>query len=81
MDIINTDRPAAADLFIRTEKSRLSTETISSIIQDQNIIAFSPTPRRVMPFAEYMLQNGMIKNKPASWKDIFFPNVYGLNGS
>jgi NitT/TauT family transport system substrate-binding protein len=81
MDIINADKPAAADLFIRAEKTSLSKETILSVIQNQDVIAFTPAPRRVMPFAEYMFKNGMIRNRPANWKDVFFPNVHGLNGS
>jgi spermidine/putrescine-binding protein len=28
-----------------------------------------------------MYSVGRIKKKPASWKDMFFPEAYGLNGS
>jgi hypothetical protein len=28
-----------------------------------------------------MVQVGRIKVKPASWKDYFFPEAHGLNGS
>jgi hypothetical protein len=28
-----------------------------------------------------MFRGGTIKNKPASWKDYFFPEVYNLKGS
>jgi NitT/TauT family transport system substrate-binding protein len=34
-----------------------------------------------MKFAEAMYRGGTIKNKPASWKDYFFPEVYNLKGS
>lgn len=80
IDIINADKVAAADLFIRVTKSKLTKDQIMAILGDENMIAFSATPSRVMPFAEYMVKNGMLKNKPESWKDLFFPNIHHLKG-
>lgn len=81
IDIINADKAAAAALFVRAGKTSLSQEKVLAILSDENMIAFTATPSRVMPFADYMVKNGMLKNKPASWTDIFFPNVHGLKGS
>ena len=51
-----------------------------AILADENMIAFNATPSRVMPFAEYMVKIGMLKHKPESWKDLFFPNIHDLKG-
>ena len=39
------------------------------------------TPLRSMLWAEYMHRIGMIKQKPASWKDFTFPMIHDWNGS
>jgi len=42
---------------------------------------FSATPRRSMLWAEYMHRIGLVKQKPASWKDYTFPNIQDRDGS
>lgn len=81
IDIINADKAAAAAFFIQDTKSNLSQEEVLKILNDGNMITFSATPSLVMPFADYMVKIGMLRNKPQSWKDVFFPNVHDLKGS
>jgi NitT/TauT family transport system substrate-binding protein len=38
-------------------------------------------PEKTMNDAEFMAAVGTLKVKPASWKDYFFPEAYGLPGS
>jgi NitT/TauT family transport system substrate-binding protein len=42
---------------------------------------FTTTPERIMKFSDFMYQVGTIKKKPASWKDMFFPEAYRMSGS
>jgi hypothetical protein len=35
----------------------------------------------VMTFADFMFKQGLIKQRPNSWKDMFFPDVYDMSGS
>jgi hypothetical protein len=42
---------------------------------------FSATPQRSMLWDERMHRIGLIKQKPASWKDYSFPNIHDRNGS
>ena len=44
-------------------------------------VDYTTTPVNVMKFVDVMFTVGRIKKKPASWKDMFFPEAYGLNGS
>ena len=38
------------------------------------------TPQKVGKTADFMYKIGTIKTKPASWKELFFPEVHGLAG-
>ena len=42
---------------------------------------FTTTPVGVAHYAEFMQRVGTLKNKPASWKDVFFPTVQNRPGS
>ena len=81
MTFINGNKRAAADIYLKMEKSKMTAEEIFSILQDENAIYFSPAPSRVMVWAEYMNKVGLLSNKPASWKDFFFENVHNKPGS
>ena len=37
-------------------------------------------PQKVGKTADFMHKIGAIKNKPSSWKDLFFPEVHNLPG-
>ena len=41
----------------------------------------SRVPENTMKFADFMASVGRLKEKPASWKDYFFPEAYSMNGS
>jgi NitT/TauT family transport system substrate-binding protein len=44
-------------------------------------VRFTVAPQGFMKFAEFMFKTKMIKDPPASWKDVFFPEVHGEAGS
>lgn len=81
MAYINANKRAAADIYLKAEKSKLTAEEIYKMLQNENTIYFSPTPSRVTVWADYMSKVGLLSNKPASWKDFFFENVHGKPGS
>ena len=81
MDIINADKRGAAELFARSEKSGLSVDQITAILDDENMLYFSPAPSKVMVWADYMMKTGMIKHKVGAWSDVFFDNVAELPGN
>jgi NitT/TauT family transport system substrate-binding protein len=81
MRFINADKRAAAEIYARAEKSRLSVDEVARMLQDENVIYFAPAPTRVMVWSEYMHKVGMLKNPAANWKDFFFENVADKPGS
>jgi NitT/TauT family transport system substrate-binding protein len=80
MTFINSDKKAAAELWIANEKSKLSLDFVLKILNDPENV-FTTTPQNVMKYADFMHKNGAIKEKPASWKDLFFPEIHNKQGS
>lgn len=81
MAMVNRDKRAAAELYRRVEKTRLSQEEIEAILRDENLVYFSPAPSRFMLFAEFMHKNGTLSTLPPSWKDFFWENMHDQPGS
>jgi NitT/TauT family transport system substrate-binding protein len=78
--IINRDKRAAAEAYIRISKDKDTVDNIARMMNDPQVV-FTTTPQNVMKYADFMAKTGAIKVKPESWKDLFFPNVHGMPGS
>jgi NitT/TauT family transport system substrate-binding protein len=80
IDNINKDKRAAAKVYLEQAKdTKNSVDDIFAMINAPDY-AFTLTPQKVYKTAEFMNKIGSIKSKPASWKDLFFPEVHGLQG-
>jgi len=77
---IAANHRAAAELYIRVAKTKDSLADILEILDDQDIV-YTMQPENVTRYADFMYRVGSIKTKPASWKDMFFPEIYGTSGS
>jgi NitT/TauT family transport system substrate-binding protein len=77
---INANKAAAAETYIRVEKSKLDPALIRSIVEDPDT-QYKQTPDRTFAYAEFLHRTGALKNKPASWKDYFFEDLYSEAGS
>ncbi|GAB3465289.1 ABC transporter substrate-binding protein [Massilia terrae] len=80
IEMINKDKRAAAEIYLRMSKDKSSVEDIMKMLDDPQI-KFTTTPQNVMKYVDFMHKIGSIKVKPASWKDMFFDNVHKLPGS
>jgi NitT/TauT family transport system substrate-binding protein len=81
VSFINEKKPEAARIFIDLSKDKRSTvEEIVGLLNDPTI-QFTQVPLKTMQYAEFMNQVGSIKVKPATWKDLFFPEVHDMPGS
>ena len=78
--IVNRDKRAAADFYVRETKSRDSVESVEKILNDPQV-EFTMTPKSIATYTDFMAKVGSLKIKPTSWKDMFFPNAHGLPGS
>jgi NitT/TauT family transport system substrate-binding protein len=80
IDMINKDKRAASKVYLEQAKdTKNSVDDILAMISAPDY-AFTLTPQKVYKTAEFMNKIGSIKSKPASWKDLFFPEVHNLPG-
>ncbi len=77
---INRDKRAAAEVYKRMSGTKESVDELLRMMQDP-LVEYTLTPKSIMKTAEFMAKVGTIKDRPASWKDLFFPNVYNYQGS
>ena len=78
--LINKDKKAAAEAYLRISKDKDSVADILAMLNDPQIV-YTMTPQNIMSYANFMTKIGIIKVKPDSWKDLFFPNIHGAAGS
>ena len=75
------DRPdEAAAVWVRTERSRLAPEAVAAMIRRPEN-EWTTTPRRVMDFMAFMHANGALAARAETWRDLFFAEAHGLDGS
>lgn len=80
VDIINRDKSAAADMYLRLSHDKISKDDLMRVLDNPHI-RFSPVPQGTMAFAAFMHKVGTIKMQPADWKDMFFPIAQGMPGN
>ncbi len=79
-ELVAKDPKLAAEIYLAVTKEKITVDELVAIIKQPGAI-FSTTPQRSMLWADYMARIGLIKQKPASWKDFTFPNIHNRNGS
>jgi len=79
-DIVNKDKRAAAQYWIEDSKSKLPLDMVTKIVSAPQV-KWTLVPENTIKYADFMSGVGTLKNKPASWKDYFFPEIYDVNGS
>jgi NitT/TauT family transport system substrate-binding protein len=80
MALIGGNKREIAELWIKAENSKLPQEFVEKILNDPENV-FTTTPQNVMKYAEFMYKVGSIKEMPASWKELFFPDIHDKQGS
>lgn len=77
---IDADMKRAADVYVQEGGGKESADKILKMMSDPQV-KYTLAPERVLPYAQFMHQVGTLKNKPGSWKDLFFPEIHDLPGS
>lgn len=77
---INKDKKAAAEFYLKVSKDKDTVQDILAILDDPQV-EFTQTPKNVTKYADFLFKIGSIKQKPATWKDLFFPEIQRLQGS
>jgi NitT/TauT family transport system substrate-binding protein len=79
-EMLNKDVKPAAQYWIDDVKSKLTVDKVAEIASGKEV-KWTMVPESTVKYAEFMHAVGTIKVKPASWKDLFFPELHGLPGS
>ena len=80
MQQIAKDPAEAARLWVKNENSKIPVAEIERMIRlPEN--EWTMVPKKVMGYANFMSQAGLISAKPAQWQDVFFDNIHKLPGS
>jgi len=80
IETINKDKRAAARIYLEQAKdTRNSADDIHAMISARDY-AFTLQPQKVYKTAEFMHKIGTVKRNPGSWRELFFPEVHGLQG-
>jgi sulfonate transport system substrate-binding protein len=81
IDRINADKKRAADIYVEVSKQKTTAAELNKLLSDPEI-TYELAPRNLMKYADFMSKVGIMKQKPGSWTDLFFPgHVQTLPGS
>ncbi len=79
-DYINANKRLAAEIYVKETKDKSGVDAILKMLDDPEV-RITMTPEQTLPIADFMFRTGTLKNKAASWKDLYFPELYNLPGS
>jgi len=79
-EIINKDKKAAAAMWVADTKSKLPLDFVHEVLAGPQV-RWTLVPENTMKYADFMHKVGSIKVAPATWKDMFFPEIHGKPGS
>lgn len=79
-DRVNQDIATAARYWIEDSDSKLTVDFVVAAGSGKDV-RWTMAPERSLYQAEFMAEIGTIKTRPASWKDYFFSEAWGLSGS
>ena len=71
---------AAAAIYLAQTRDRRKPEDVAEMIADPDI-TWTTMPRKVMVFVDFMRKVGRLHHTPASWKDLFLPELHAGQGS
>jgi NitT/TauT family transport system substrate-binding protein len=80
MQTIRRDLRNSVGIFVRAQRLQLDAGVLAENLRDPNT-TFDTTPNRVLFAAQFMRQTGLVKQAPASWRDMWMPEMHARNGS
>jgi NitT/TauT family transport system substrate-binding protein len=78
--IVTAEPERTAQAWIDASKSKLPLEMVTRVVSGKDV-TWTMTPAATMKFAAFMHKVGSIRHRPASWKDLFFPEIADMEGS
>ena len=79
-DFINQHRQEAAELYLQVSKDKTTPAELMAMMNDPGV-EFTLRPQGAQNTADFMAKTGVIKQRPATWQDMYFDTVPGGKGS
>jgi NitT/TauT family transport system substrate-binding protein len=78
--LINADKRAAVSLWKDVHKASESVDDLTAIVADPRF-EFSATPLRIQFISDFLFRQKRVRERLASWKDIFWPDAWDREGT
>jgi NitT/TauT family transport system substrate-binding protein len=79
--MIAADKQGAAKVLLDSMGGKgWEVSELVAMLNDKDI-KYTTAPENLMKYAEFMNSIGTLKNKPANWKEMFFPEMHDQSGS
>src|SRR5437899_2473697 len=78
-DFINADKRRAAEVYLKVTKERTPIEEIMEVLADP-AIQYNTKVGGIQSFVSFTAKVGTLKNPPAAWKDMCFPEALAGTG-
>ena len=73
-DIINADKRKGAEIYLKASGEKTPIDEVMEVLADPDII-FNTKVGGIRAFVAFMAKTGTLKNPPADWKEMFFPEA------
>lgn len=73
-DMINTKKKESAAIYLKVTNDRMPVDDLVEILADP-AIQYTTKVGGINAFVSFMAKTGTLKNPPADWKDMFFPEA------
>jgi NitT/TauT family transport system substrate-binding protein len=80
VEFVAANKPEAAQIYARAARVKSPEAEILRIINDPDL-RFTLAPEGIMIYANFMHRVGLLKVKPATWKDVFVSELHALPGN
>jgi len=72
--IINADKRKGAEIYLKVSGEKTSVDEIMEVLADPDIV-YNNRVGGIRTFVNFMAKTGTLKNPPADWRDMFFPEA------
>jgi NitT/TauT family transport system substrate-binding protein len=73
-DVINVDKRRGAEIYLKVSGEKTTVDDILEVLADPDI-QYNNKVGGIRTFVNFMAKTGTLKNPPADWKEIFFPEA------
>jgi NitT/TauT family transport system substrate-binding protein len=78
-DFINADKKRAAAIYLKVTGDKTPLDDLMEVLADP-AIEYTTKVSGIESFVNFMSRTGTLRNPPASWRDMFFPEALAQTG-